>query len=395
MRVIPNTAFSFRFFVQKSLIHAATTDPHEGHTGAVEADFDVQVCRPGQTSFTTAADGEHTITELGLGWYECAITTTTNYIDTTTGPGTIVIDYNPTALGDGFNDARIWDQLYHVGHDPSDTRQFRGEAVPATFATGVPYVGLADAAITEAKFGATTAGGRSLLQMLGGILHKGTVGASTTTTITLDTSGSAAEQPSTVDDAYIGCIVMVWQCPTATFFATEVRTIIDYDGTTKVATLDRALETDPDSGGLNAMYEIRAADNAATVDVGKWLGAAVATPTTAGVPEVDVTYWRGTQPLVLESQRVNASVGNIQNDVITAAATAADFGTEIATAVWDFVTEGTTKAVEAFRGMTAALIGKAVFSTGNRKYRNIADTKDVIDATVDNTGRTAITRDLT
>lgn len=284
MRLTPSTAFRFRFFVQKSLIHAATTDPHTGHTGAVEADFDVQVCRPGQTSFTTAADGEHVITELGLGWYECEVTTTTNYIDATTGPGTIVIDYNPGVLGDGFNDARIWDQQYHVGYDPSDLKLWLASA-PNALASG---------------------------------RVDSSVGAMAASVVTASAIASNA--------------------------ITSAKIAADAIGASQIA--------------ANAIGASELATDAVTE-----IQSGLATAANLAL--------------------VQADTDDIQ---VSLAALPA--------AVWDFVTEGTTKAVEAFRGITAFAMGKAAFSGTNRKYRNIADTKDVIDATVDATGRTAVTRDL-
>jgi hypothetical protein len=107
-------------------------------------------------------------------------------------------------------------------------------------------------------------------------------------------------------------------------------------------------------------------------DVVQWLGTAVATPTVAGVPEVDLTHVAGSTtdvstiparigdiltdtgttlqgeldgiqadtediqsrlPAALVSGRIDASVGAIAANAITAAATAADFGTEVAAAV--------------------------------------------------------------
>lgn len=41
------------------------------------------------------------------------------------------------------------------------------------------------------------------------------------------------------------------------------------------------------------VYDSLCATDNLQVDVIQWLGTAAATPTTAGVPEVDVTHWRG------------------------------------------------------------------------------------------------------
>lgn len=71
-------------------------------------------------------------------------------------------------------------------------------------------------------------------------------------------------------------------------------------------------------------------DSNQRVDVGEWLGTAVATPTTAGVPEVDVTYAAGT---AWGSGAITA--GSIATDAIDADALATDAVDEIADGVWD------------------------------------------------------------
>lgn len=67
------------------------------------------------------------------------------------------------------------------------------------------------------------------------------------------------------------------------------------------------------------------------------------------------------------------------------------------TAIWAEVMAGTTTAVQAMRGFLAVLLGKASgLATTTAVFRDVADTKDVITATVDADGnRTAVTRDLT
>lgn len=89
-------------------------------------------------------------------------------------------------------------------------------------------------------------------------------------------------------------------------------------------------------------------------NVTTWLGTAAATPTVAGVPEVDLTHVAGATtnvaalatnvdailtdtgttldariPAALVSGRMDASVGAMAANVLTAAATAADFSTEV------------------------------------------------------------------
>lgn len=66
-------------------------------------------------------------------------------------------------------------------------------------------------------------------------------------------------------------------------------------------------------------------------------------------------------------------------------------------AIWDHVVEGTTTAVQAVRGMFAALLNKlSGAATTTVTIRDQADTKNRITATVDASGnRTAVTTDLT
>ena len=202
-------------------------------------------------------------------------------------------------------------------------------------------------------------------------------------------------------------------------------------------------------------------------DVQGWLGTAPATPTVNGVPEVDVTHVGGgaqsatdlkdfvddgydpatnkVQGLVLAD--AVTTVNGLAANSITAAAAAADFGTEIGTAVWASaartltaldedattldldatiraamglatanldtqldalptaaeirdavfaqVIEGAVTFLQSARLHNAALLGKASGLAGTTAvYRDLGDTKDRITATVDADGnRTAVTLD--
>lgn len=119
------------------------------------------------------------------------------------------------------------------------------------------------------------------------------------------------------------------------------------------------------------------------VDVTHWIGTAAATPTVAGVPEVDITHLGGVaqsltdlkdfaddgydpvtnkvQGLVLAD--AVTTVNGLAANVITAAATAADFGTEIVTAVL------TTAMTEAYAADGAApTLAQALFQILAREY---------------------------
>lgn len=162
--------------------------------------------------------------------------------------------------------------------------------------------------------------------------------------------------------------------------------------------------------------------------------------------EADTQDIQGRLPAALISGRIDATVGAMQTNVMTADAAASDLTTElqsglataaaldavdgkidaigsnvdlikastdnlpaspaavsdiptvgaIADAVHDEVVEGTTTLRQSMRLHNAVLGGKASgLATTSVQYRDLADTKDVIDATVDSDGnRSAVTRDL-
>lgn len=113
--------------------------------------------------------------------------------------------------------------------------------------------------------------------------------------------------------------------------------------------------------------------------------------------DTEITDIQNRLPAALVGGRIDASVGAMAANVLTAAATAADFGTEIADAIWDEVMEGTRTARQFMRGWASALLGKlSGGGTATEVFRDIDDTKDRITATVDASGnRSAITLDLT
>ena len=91
------------------------------------------------------------------------------------------------------------------------------------------------------------------------------------------------------------------------------------------------------------------------------------------------------------------TVGALATNVITAASMNADASTEIVTTLLATAVDGTTTVAESFRLQNSALGGKASGLAGlTAAYRDLADTKDRIVATVDADGnRTAVTRTLT
>lgn len=139
------------------------------------------------------------------------------------------------------------------------------------------------------------------------------------------------------------------------------------------------------------------------VDVAKWLGTAAATPTVAGVPEVDVTHWNGTAvatPTTAGVPRVDVKA--MEANVLTAAATAADFGTELADAIADEVYDTSAPAnAQTLRQQiniqTSALTasGGDLDTDGTVTIRNTGDTKDRIVGTMSTGTRILTTLDGT
>jgi hypothetical protein len=143
-------------------------------------------------------------------------------------------------------------------------------------------------------------------------------GGVATSTVVLDASASP------IDDFYNGCIVSVvidgGSVP-------EVRMITDYVGSTQTCTVHADFTTAPDNTDTFTIYmtDVALMRNA---NVSGWNGAAVATPTTAGVPEVDITHIAGSAVSTTSAQLgvnvVNAAGTAWGSGAITAASIAAD-----------------------------------------------------------------------
>lgn len=326
MRLLPNTAFEFRFWVGKSIIDTAETNPHVGEEGLVEDDFDVFAAKPGASSFATVSASDYAITEIGRGWYKAIISALTDFIDTTTGPGTISIDYAPAILPDGYASGPVWEKEYNVGYDPGDTFRWNGSAVSTPDAAGVPRVnvhhwrnGLPDALVTV---------------------------------------GSTVLVPSNVQG---------WK------------------GTAPDNLVSGRVDVSVGNMQNNTMTAA-----AAAADLTTELQTGLATAANLALVQADVDDVQSRLPAALDGGRMNSVTNAMGANVITAAATAADFGTEVATAVWNFVTEGTHTAVEVFRGMTSVIMGKLAISGNTRTYRDLDDTKDRVEAEVTSAGRTSV-----
>lgn len=119
-------------------------------------------------------------------------------------------------------------------------------------------------------------------------------------------------------------------------------------------------------------------------------------PQETGDIKVDVQSNAGTA-ITAAAGVQEVKVASLAANAITAAATATDFGAEIADAIWDEVVDGAATARESVRLANATLGGKASgLGTTTAVFRDLADTKARVSATVDADGnRSAVTRDLT
>lgn len=118
------------------------------------------------------------------------------------------------------------------------------------------------------------------------IVASGTAQAATGTTLQLASAETFA------DDELIGATLVITGGSAG---VGQARVITDYVGATDTASVD-TWNTTPTGTITYAVYASAPASTSspAPANVTQWLGTAAATPTTAGVPEVDITYINGT-----------------------------------------------------------------------------------------------------
>jgi hypothetical protein len=86
--------------------------------------------------------------------------------------------------------------------------------------------------------------------------------------------------------------------------------------------------------------------------------------------------------------RLGAAAAGAEMDLVDSLNTTAI--TQITTAVWNYVIDGTRSAAGLFRIFTAILAGKASRSDNVTTFRNIADTKDVYTSTASGDSRSSV-----
>ena len=236
---------------------------------------------------------------------------------------------------------------------------------------------IVDAVWDEVLSGHVTAGtaGQSLYRPRTGTAQAGAAG-----TITLDASASA------VDDFYKSDLVVL----TGGTGAGQARTVSGYVGATKVASITPNWATTPDNTSVFMVVPFGSvagatAPTAAEVADAVW-DEATAGHTTSGTfgeqckTDIDDiltdtgTTLDGRIPAALVSGRIDASVGAMAANVMTAAAAAADLTTELqsglATASALSTVDSTTTAIK-------AKTDKLTFTSGNDLDANIQKINDV------------------
>jgi len=266
-------------------------------------------------------------------------------------------------------------------------------------ANQITAAAIADNAIDRATFAADTG-----LQTI----RSNTAQAGSSGSITLDASASAT------DNFYNSNFIII----TGGTGAGQVRRISGYTGATKVALVSPTWTTNPDN---TSTFAIRA-ESYAKADVGFWNGTQVATPTTAGVPAVELIDISAAgmadirTAVGLASANIDTQLSTIAGYIDTeVAAILAAVDTEIATIVTN--TTGIPTANQnadalldraagvetgftlrqTLRLMASVLLGKmSGGGTATEVFRDLGDTKDRVTATVDASGnRSAVTRDAT
>lgn len=164
------------------------------------------------------------------------------------------------------------------------------EATEIATSSGVVYVDLiaTEMDTTSTAVRVQSTGAKTTIAVLNPkrlpVIRTGTAQAGAATTITLDSNASA------IDDYYVGCYVNITNNDPANVLG-QARVITDYVGSTKVATVP-TWGTNPSSAST---FEILATAEwiQRLADINSLLGTAIATPTTGGVLEVDLTHIAG------------------------------------------------------------------------------------------------------
>lgn len=235
------------------------------------------------------------------------------------------------------------------------------------------------------------------------VLRTGTAQAGAASTITLDSGASA------VDDFYVGCLVNITNNSPANVQG-MCRKIIDYVGSTKVATVESAWGTNPSSASTFEILAPPEAQGQGSI----WAGTVTPDPNTVGYPIVTIKDGTGTGEIDTTSGGVLVSAiaanaitaAAIATDAIGAAELAADALAEIKTQVTDALNVDTYAEIGQENPAATQTIRKMVHylykAFRNRKTQTatqwslMADDQTTVDqkATVSDDGTTAIKQEI-
>jgi hypothetical protein len=250
------------------------------------------------------------------GWYD--LTLTTSHTDTV-GELIIVVQDSSVCLPvfQRFQviEEALYDGLYAASAAviPANVTQWLGTAAATPSVAGVPEVDithvLGTAAVSTgtagtldvntAQINGVSNAAQVLRRWLGALGHL-TADSGTTTTIT-DTALTGAA------GSYIGW----WVYITAGTNSQQARRVVAFDATTDTATVWPAFTSAID----NTSTYIIVPDSPAS-DVWGWLNTQAATPTVAGVPEVDLTHISGSAVSATTAQ-LGVNVVNLNNNLLS------------------------------------------------------------------------------
>lgn len=182
-----------------------------------------------------------------------------------------------------------------------------------------------------------------------GIIDNGTAQSATGTTLVLRSAAAFA------DDELLGATIVITGGSAG---VGQRRLITDYVSTTDTATVD-TWTTTPTGTITYAIFGSAPGSTATPLaaNVTQWNSSSVATPTVAGVPEVDVTHYLGSASPALVGGRFDSSVGAMAANVMTAAAAAADLTTELQSGL---ATQASVNTIDDFLDTEVAAILAAV-----------------------------------
>lgn len=264
--------------------------------------------------------------------------------------------------------------------------------------------GVWNAVLSSATYNINKSAGKRIRQKTDVIIHDGIAQGEGGDNNQIQLATTA----SSMDGAYDPALVVI----IAGAGAGQTRLILEYNGTTKMATVDRGWKDAPDD---TSEYIIMAHPGREHVNEGlAQAGTDTSITLNALASSIDGTY-------IGQSVFIRSGTGEDQARVIVAyngttkvatvdawttvpdvdsayAILATHSGVDITAAtIWSHVIENSVTAEQLIRGFAAALLGKASgMSTATGIFRDLADTKARITASVDEDGnRSAVTLDLT